>query len=251
MSNNVDMKRVHDVLFRIGKCTAEILERHDIPYMLAYGTLLGAVRHKGFIPWDDDFDLMLFGDAYEQAMEFLRAELPDDMFLEDEKSEPLFFHAWSRVKDIHTKAKYTAFPQDSMYSHKGVSVDLYVARKMKMCELDDYRNDENLAYLQRRMDKGLITPEDYSRRMTKLQADREAAAHEDRSDTHEVLGLMGRMCSYFELEEVFPLKKYQFEDTEFWGPCKAEVILEKIYGDFMTFPPVEERVGHYSSVEFL
>ena len=249
MSNSVDMKRVHDVLLRTGKCITEILERHDIPYMLAYGTLLGAVRHRGFIPWDDDFDLMLFDDTYGAAMDFLRAELPEDLFLEDEKSEPLFFHAWSHVKDLHTRATHSQFLHDNAYSHHGVSVDLYIARRMKMCELNDYRNNENSAYIERRRDKGLITHEDFSRRMADLQKARQAAAHEDKSDTHEVLALMGKGKS-FELDEVFPLKRYQFEDAEFYGPAKAEVILQKIYGEFMKFPPVEERTGHYSSVVF-
>ena len=248
-TNNVDMKRVHEVLLRTGKCITEILERHSIPYMLAYGTLLGAVRHKGFIPWDDDFDLMLFGDTYEQAMNFLRAELPDDLFLEDEKSEPLFFHAWPRVKDMNTEASYSLFPQDTAYSHHGLSVDLFIARKVQMCDLSKYRNDENFAYLQRRKSKRLITPEDYSHRMEKLQQSCNLAAQENITDTHEVFALLGR-CSSLEIEEVLPLKKYQFEDTEFFGPAKPEVILQKIYGDFMKLPPVEERAGHYSSVEF-
>ena len=251
MSNNVDMKRVQSILLRAGKSVAEILERHDIPYMLIYGTLLGAVRHKGFIPWDDDLDMMLFENSYDRAMEFLRSELPDDLFLEDENSEPLYCHAWPHVKDIKTKATCSLYPQDSLYSHHGVSVDLYIVRKMRRCDVSNYCNDENFAYLHRRNEKGLITPEDYSRRMARLQEARKTAAQEDMSDTHEGFVMLTSLHKFFELEEILPLKKYKFEDTEFWGPAKAEVILEKIYGDFMKFPPIEKRVGHYSSVEFL
>lgn len=250
MNHKTDIRRVQNILLRAGKCAADILERHNIPYMIAYGTLLGAVRHKGFIPWDDDFDLMLFSDSYKQAMNFLRAELPDDLFLEDEKSEPLFFHAWSHIKDLHTNAEYSLYHQDNLYSHKGVSIDLYMTRKVKMCDVNSYRNDENYAYIQRRRQKGLITPEEFSLRMRKLQENHEISLHENITDKHEVFALLALRCKFLELDEVLPLKKYQFEDYEFFGPCKAEVILEKIYGDFMNFPPVEERTGHYSNVEF-
>ncbi|MBQ7155194.1 MAG: LicD family protein [Synergistaceae bacterium] len=250
MNNNVDIKRVQDVLLRTGKCTAEILERHDIPYMLIFGTLLGAVRHKGFIPWDDDFDLMLFDDSYEQAVNFLRQELPDDLFLEDEKSEPLYFHAWAHVKDLKSKAVCMQFPQDSLYSHCGISIDLYRTKRIQKYRLSDYLNDENFAYIQRRKKKGLITDEDFSRRMAALEQSREASARERSGDMHEVFALLTAKCGFLEPEEIFPLRRFRFEDTEFWGPANPEVILSKFYGDFMRLPPVEERLSHYSSVEF-
>ena len=71
-------------------------------------------------------------------------------------------------------------------------------------------------------------------------------------DDHEIFAMItSYKCKFLEIGDVFPLKKYRFEDTEFFGPAKAEIILRNIYGDFMKFPPIEERIGHYSSVEFL
>ena len=55
---------------------AEICNRHNIQYFADYGTLLGAVRHKGFIPWDDDIDISMFRSDYERFLKIAPAELP-------------------------------------------------------------------------------------------------------------------------------------------------------------------------------
>ena len=77
-------RRVQLRLLEMAKSIRDILERHDIPYFITYGTLLGAVRHQGFIPWDDDFDFYLLAESYGQAMMVLNDELPDHLFLENE-----------------------------------------------------------------------------------------------------------------------------------------------------------------------
>ena len=68
------LKKVQGRLLEMAKSICSILEKNDIPYMLAVGTLLGAVRHQGFIPWDDDFDIFIFDDVYEDAIKCLRKE---------------------------------------------------------------------------------------------------------------------------------------------------------------------------------
>ena len=66
-----DIKVVQKELLKMGKAVCDILEKNQIPYFIALGTLLGAVRHQGFIPWDDDFDLFLFDNSYEKAINCL------------------------------------------------------------------------------------------------------------------------------------------------------------------------------------
>jgi lipopolysaccharide cholinephosphotransferase len=251
MKADADLKRLQNTLLSMAKETAKILERHEIPYMLAYGTLLGAVRHKGFIPWDDDFDFYLFDETYEKAMEFLRAELPHDMFLEDEISEPLYFHGYAHVKDLNSQVISELFPQDNSYSHKGIFLDLYRTKKMKKSAIENFRNEENKAYIERRWSKGLMTESEYERRIKNLLYDERNAKISFTVEDADVWGIItAYKIRWFEQSDVFPLKKYVFEDYEFYGPNDADSLLRKIYGDYMTLPPVEERRIHYSEIKF-
>lgn len=249
-----DVKKVQERLLNMAVVIRDILEGHKIPYFITYGTLLGAVRHNGFIPWDDDFDFYLFDDSYNEAMDALSKDLPKDMFLENWNSEPKYFHAWAHVKDINSYTECDLFPQDGCYQHKGISVDLYRTKRIREKEESVYRLSEHLAYLNRRHKVGLIDEESYNVRnediKAKLSNEKEILSQqEDLGKEMYAFSVIYNDRLY--LDEVFPLKKYKFEDTYFYGPQKADALLSRCYGDFMQLPPVEKRHPHYSSVLFL
>ena len=251
METVVDVKKVQDTLLNMAKCIATILEQHSIPHMIAFGTLLGAVRHQGFIPWDDDFDFYLFDDTYDEASDYLRKELPASMFLEDAISETLYFHGWAHVKDMNSKALSHLFPQDSLYTHKGISIDLYRTKKMKLSNLEAFLNKENYKYIERRKNKGLINEEEYKRRMESLKTNEQASKSTIYSDDYDIYNLVPvYKCHFMKASSVFPLKRYKFETFEFWGPNDADEILTGIYGNYMELPPKDKRRCHYSTVEF-
>lgn len=249
---NVDMKQIQNKLLKMAKTIAAILEKNNIEYMLAYGSLLGAVRHSGFIPWDDDFDFYLFDDSYEKAIELLRKNLPEDMFLEDEYSEPLYFHAWAHVKDLNSTTTCEEFPQDSTYAHKGLSIDLYRTKKLLLKDLESYLNDENEKYIARRKNKNLITDEEYKIRMEALKKRQQNVMLNPETSNLIVYNLVPcYKCHFMKADDIFPLKKYKFENTEFMGPNSAENILTDIYGEYMKLPAISNRKSHYSSVTVL
>ena len=244
--------KIQKRLLQIAKEAVAILERHDIPYSMAYGTMLGAIRHKGFIPWDEDLDLWLFGDSYDLAMEYLRSELPKGYFLEDEKSEPNYFHAWSHVKDLNSISYSQGYPHDNSYAHKGLSLDLYRLNRVKECDLFQHLCDENKKYIERRRKLGLMSDEEYRQRIQALQETVKSEMYGREDSDQEVYALLNPYkCKFLRLQDVHPLKKYPFEDTEFYGVCHADKILTDVYGDYMTPPPVEKRKKGHSSVVFL
>lgn len=246
MEVNFDIKRVQDRLLEIAKRTAAILEKHDIPYQIAFGTLLGAVRHGGFIPWDDDFDFFLFDDSYEKAMDVLAQELPSDMFLENEKTEPMYFHGWAHVKDTNSECQCDLYPHDSLYAHKGISVDLYKMTKIRERDFAQFRLDNAIAYIERRKQLGFITEEDFEKRK-KLYTER---LLNEKCDSDKVIFAYPIDHGRHSYEDVFPLKKYNFCGIEFLGPNNYDSILTSEYGDYMQLPSEEDRHPHYSSVIF-
>ena len=81
----------------------KVCKKHNIEYYLAYGSCLGAVRHKGFIPWDDDFDIMLKYDQYQKFIKVCEEELDKDKyFVQTPESEPNYYLSFSKIRNIKT-----------------------------------------------------------------------------------------------------------------------------------------------------
>ena len=98
----------------------QICNRHGLSYWLDAGTLLGAVRHGGFIPWDDDIDIGLMRRDYEKLLKVLAEELPQDLVLQTISTDPKYGFMYAKVRD-----RYSHIHGDIEYGYNGIFIDLF------------------------------------------------------------------------------------------------------------------------------
>ena len=249
-----DLERVQQKLLEMADVVTDILDGNGIRHFITFGTLLGSVRHGGFIPWDDDFDLMLFDDEYEQALVALRRELPEGLIVHDRQTDPIFWPSWSRVRDIHSSAKATLWPDDNAYRYTGVNLDLYRVKRMKKSQVDLYRAKEHLEFVVRKHTSGVMADEVYNKKFDAFAAEyaRLLPTRENGVASEDPIGFTSGLPDFIFLEEqtILPLRKYDFCGRKFWGPKDADALLRHMFGDYMTLPPYEKRLSHYDEIVF-
>lgn len=122
-----EFKTVQAIVFGILKAIDKVCKEHDIKYFLAGGTLLGAIRHKGFIPWDYDGDVMMTRENYEKFIAVAEKSLPDMLFLQTPNSDK-DNHFYTKVR-LNGTVFSTEFTQKFKNLHQGIFVDIFAHDK--------------------------------------------------------------------------------------------------------------------------
>ena len=126
MQENVDneVKRLQSRELEILKAIAELFEKNNIDFWLAYGTTLGCVRHNGFIPWDDDVDIFIKGEDYARVVKIFEEQDTGNLALHDFNTAEGYPYIFPKIIDKSTKLKEKEY-EDNEYVG-GVYVDLFL-----------------------------------------------------------------------------------------------------------------------------
>lgn len=254
-----DLKKLQLVELQILKDVAEFCDKNDIVYFLDGGTLLGAIRHQGFIPWDDDIDIIMDVENYKKFCKLAPTGLPKWYFVQNMDTDKKTCISWTKVRKNGTtcmERKLTAYDV-----HYGVGIDIFVligAPKSTMGQtawkiaktIEDILLDKY--YCQAR---GGAAPKCGSMLWKMPGCMRRWVIHILQKcimvpcKGHEKL--MNMWCDSFakfavpaDTYNVETRKKMKFEDAEFWCPGGYDEILRAYYGEWWVIPPKEEQVTH-------
>ena len=122
---STEMKTLWSVQLKILETVDAICRKYDIKYCLFAGSLLGAIRHKGFIPWDDDVDIAMPRREYERFLEIAPKELPAHFFLQNSLTDPEWRSQFSRVTNSNTMCVAKVYVQNRVRFNMGVSIDIF------------------------------------------------------------------------------------------------------------------------------
>ena len=120
-----EMKKVWAVMLDLLVEFDRVCQKHQLKYLASWGTMLGAVRHKGFIPWDDDLDVQMFRDDYDKLLEIAPQEFKSPYFFQSKYTDPGMGYLCCKLRNSET----TALSPEEKYSvtdyNKGIFIDVF------------------------------------------------------------------------------------------------------------------------------
>lgn len=266
------LEKVHRAQMIIFQDFADLCERHDLDYFAIAGTAIGAVRHQGFIPWDDDIDVAMLRPDFERFVEYAEEELDDKYYLMGPSLNRHFYNLRTSLV-----RKGTVFVEDVAWAggyRPGLSLDLFIydnvpedpalaRRQAAKCRFWNALCFARNTHLMRIIDgqHSLTGKAKYvisgvlgtvlravpgTREWIFRRAEVTIEAYRGATHRYSAVYDPGATFMYVNEDEIYPLVDMPFENTTVkmlhdW----PKQLARHMGNDYMTLPPEEKRTNHY------
>lgn len=255
----LSLKDQHILLLGIAKEFDKVCRDSRIPYYMLGGTMLGAIRHKGFIPWDDDMDFGVPRPYYERLISALEEQLPVRYRCCTYDNSRNIIYPFIKIEDTHTKCHNGQY-QGTIDDYLGINIDVF---PLDYCELSD-REIKRLIWLNDKYGRVFtgsasgsalkLVLKRFIRLCIPFSQDQCYRYIEKKMLSIHNGNYIGNLLGHWEEKEIVPQQwyglgfYYDFEGLQLMGLKEYDKYLTRMYGDYMRLPPMEKRVCHADGV---
>ena len=254
----VDLQRLKKVEIKTLEIFIDICKKLQLKYYALGGTCLGAVRHKGFIPWDDDIDIGMPREDYEVFISKAKELLPSKYFLQTAYTDPEWHMHFCKIRN-----KNTLFLEESVSHLKmnhGVYIDIfpldYTNSKKRSLRFRMLKGIESRQFIKKTTFKQKIKlllfkvlTFSFSAKSAFLKIEKKYRCSSKKKYLANYSGAWGDKeivdSSFFDGFLLLP-----FENVQISCPSNSDGYLTSLYGDYMKLPPVEKRMSHHFVADF-
>lgn len=261
---SAEMKRIWAVLLDMYLSFAEVCEKHGLKYFVLGGTMLGAARHNGFIPWDDDLDVGMMRKDYEELLKIAPSEFKDPLFFQTPYTDCDYFVSWAKIRNSLT----TGISKSTCHRrfNQGLFLDIF---PLDYCDKDNALDDSKRIFeCAKRCGAWMRRGSSFLNERQKQDAVdyftdnplKEWKMIQKIASNPQYIGSDYVCNSVFTGDNlkirIRPARCYKstvnhvFENIEVKMPEGYEELLTVQYGDYMKFPPIEARGARHSDIIF-
>ncbi len=250
-------------LLELLKIIDKVAKDNNIKYWIDGGTLLGAIRHKSFIPWDDDIDVCLMKDEYDRFLPLLNDYIKTDkhrsLLYYNNKEYHYWFEYFMSDKiiveynGVRRPVRIDIFPMklvendlESIEKDKYITDKAYYFIKGKV----KYHNKIKNKYKYKKLNEGLNKKNTF---LTYFNNEYLLQKFTNKNKDNLLVNYsfgdiyVGKERDYFKYTDIFPIKNIEFEACKFMCPNNTDVYLKTLYGDYMQLPSLENRIQVHNS----
>lgn len=246
MVTEVEMCQLKNRILEMMDFVDQVCRNNHIKYSIAYGTLIGAVRHQGFIPWDEDFDIMMDRENYERFLSIVENQLGGTAyFVENRRKDRSFTQTFTKLVDLNSE--YITELNVNEKEHKGAFIDIFPLDKASKSKGKRWQ-----LLLKGYLYKVLTRKNMFYALERALEINFETNSKKIKKDFYYFTPTTMKEVKIRYDEDLFDeYVDMKFENRIYMVTANYDSYLKAVYGNYMQLPPLEEQKSIHKLVKVI